>query len=337
MKYYVEEQFLNLKGKVIEKSRITGDITDISWAKTQMETRFNIKLIEYRHQIKPGAIKISSTYSELELKNGTYRIQIKTVLPHVEPTARNLLLGYVEKYKGNWGKVYSAIQSREDIKPELDELLSKSRQVVITLLDENCPKQIKCSYQPPIALYYGGDVGLLSSKNHVRLAIGCGRECYPALKSKAMSDIRKLPKNYIIVTSDPDIIDDCLIHNRKIILVKSCGISQKMPRVTTRQEIMIVQNGGLVITEYPDSVEATPITCRDRLRIVSAVCDGLFIIHCEQASSAAMLVALATVNGKDVMVYPTFPEFRNTMNNELIADGAVLVENEKDIIDTLHL
>jgi predicted Rossmann fold nucleotide-binding protein DprA/Smf involved in DNA uptake len=73
------------------------------------------------------------------------------------------------------------------------------------------------------------------------------------------------------------------------------------------------------------------------LRIVSAVCDGLFIIHCEQASSAAMLVALATVNGKDVMVYPTFPEFRNTMNNELIADGAVLVENEKDIIDTLHL
>ena len=337
MKYYVEEQFLNLKGKVIDESRITGDITDISWAKTQMETRFNNKLIEYRHQIKPGAIKIGSTFSVLELKNGTYRIQIKAALPHVEVTARNLMLGYIEKYKGDWQAVLTALQSREDIKSELDELLSKSRQIVITLFDDDFPKQVKCSYQPPIALYYRGNVGLLSSKNHIRLAIGCGRDCSLNLKTKAMSDIRKLPMNYVIVTSDPEIIDDCLINDRKVILVKSCGISQKMPRVTTRQEIMIVQNGGLVVTEYPDSVEATAITCRNRLRIVSAICDGLFIIQCEHASATTALVAITLMNGREVMVYPTFPEYRNTVNNELIAEGATLVENAKDIIDALHL
>lgn len=76
-KYYVQETTRDSRGRILKSERLTGNTEDVSWARKQMEYRFNKKLIDLRHQIKPGAIKITKNWSTLDLKNGSYKIEIK--------------------------------------------------------------------------------------------------------------------------------------------------------------------------------------------------------------------------------------------------------------------
>lgn len=337
MKYYVVERHYNLKGKLVLESRITGDITDLSWAKTQMDTRFNQKLIDYRHEIKPGAIRLTATKCEMDLEGGKYEIEIMKTSRIL--TGREILIALNEKHAGNFQANLKEIQTRSCADEDLSIYLNKSK-CAVTMLDEKFPELIKkVVLMPPLVIYYRGDLSLIDSRKYIKLTVGMGRDTCEKLKYKAMDDVRNLPANVIVITSDPNIISACIDSSRKhkVILVKPCGMDKKDPRVTVYQEMKIIQQGGLIITPYPDKVDAIPENFIIKNKIMGSIGDATFVVSGSKHSAINILVSFALYAGRDILAYPTWPEYGNTINNSLIAEGATLVENVDDIVNILKI
>ncbi len=338
MKYYVNEKIYTSKGKLISSERITGDTEDLNWAKKQMDHRFNAKLFAERNNIQPGAITTSATSCSLELKNDRRYVVCIEEKANKIYNASEIIIGLNNHFDGDWAKVYEAISKRESC--EIEESWFKlSKSPTISLLDLEYPNSLKQVYQPPFALYYKGDIKLLSSKSYVKLAITARRGTHENLLFRVQSDIRALPQNVIIVTSDERIVEYALAGSKphKVILVKACGMNKKVPNINVWTEMKIIQNGGLIITHLPDDVPATPANFYIKNKIMSGIADGLLVVDALPQGSGIMLVTLCLANGKDVMAYPTFPQYNNSINNTLISEGAYLVEKAEDIKNILKL
>lgn len=338
MKYYVVERLYDQKGKLIIESRITGDTEDLSWAKKQMDHRFNTKLFAERNNIQPGAIATSATSCSLELKNDRrYVVCVEEKTDKIYKTSE-ILIGLNNHFNGDWAKVYSAISKRDPCEIE-ESWLKLSKSPTISLLDLGYPNSLKQVYEPPFVLYYKGDTKLLSSKSYVKLAVTARRETHENLLFRVQSDIRALPQNVIIVTSDKRIAEYALAGSKphKVILVKACGMNKEVPMIDVWAEMKVIQNGGLVITHLPDDVPAAPTDFCAKDKIISGIADGLLVVDASPQGSGMMLVTLCLASGKDVMAYPTFPQYNNSINNTLISEGAYLVEKAEDIKNILEL
>ena len=337
MKYYVNEKTYNTKtGKLLKSERLTGDTEDISWARKQMEYRFQQKLKEERDSIKPGAITSSSTKCTLDLKNDKkYVVCIEEVANKIY-TASETLIVLNNHFDGNWFKVLDAIQKKDPCGIE-EKWLKLSRSPAITLLDEQYPSSLKETHQPPFVLYYKGDLKLLSSKSYIRLAITARRDTHENLMFRVQCDIRSLPQNIIIVTSDKRIAEYALagLKPHKVILVKACGMDKSTPMIDTWIEMKVIQNGGLVITHLPDKVDAEPVNFMEKNKIMSGIADNLLVVDTDTQGSGIMLVSLFLMVGKDILAYPTFPQCNNCANNSLISEGATLVEGAEDILEAI--
>ena len=331
MKYYVNEKIYNTKtGHLLTCDRLTGDTDDVQWARKQMEYRFQQKLKEERANIKPGAIITSTTSCSLELKNDRrYVVCIEEKVDNFY-NASELLIGLNNHFNGDWNKVFKAIEEKKDIEGSWLEL---SKSPTITLLDSDYPLSLKQVYQPPFVLYYKGDIKLLSSKSYIRLAISARRETHEHLLFRVQSDIRSLPQNIVIVTSDKRIAEYALAGSKphKVILVKACGMDNEPPRLDIWIEMKVIQNGGLVVTHLPDNACAAPAEFLIKNKIISGIADGLLIVD----ASSPMLTSLCLANGKEVMAYPTFPQYNNSINNTLISEGAYLVQSAEDILEAI--
>lgn len=338
MKYYVNEKIYNTKtGRLLTCDRLTGDTDDIQWARKQMEYRFQQKLKEERNNIKPGAIASCMTSCSLELKNDRrYVVCIEEKVDKIY-NASEILIGLNNHFDGDWTKVCRAINKKEPCEIE-EAWLKLSKSPTVSLLDSEYPESIKKQvHQPPFVLYYKGDIKLLSSKSYIRLAITARRETHENLLFRVQSDIRSLPQNVIIITSDKRIAEYALAGSKphKVILVKACGMNKEVPMIDIWTEMKVIQNGGLVITHLPDNVPAAPADFYVKNKIISGIADGVLVVDASPQGSGMMLVTLCLMNGKEVMAYPTFPQYNNSINNTLISEGAYLVENAKDILEVI--
>ena len=335
MKYYVNEKTYNTKGNLLSSSRITGDIEDIAWARKQMETRFQAKLIENRHSIKPGAIACSMTKCSMELKNGRYVIAIEEVPEKLPMKANEILIALCNKYGGDWEVIYKELHKGKDLDISREWLNKSPMTNKITLIDKEYPigpKMLMCHI--PFTLYYQGDISLVQNESLKRLCITVRRHPDETLYVKALNDIRRLPKDIVIVTSDGEIAKSALFSQHKVILVLACGVSWTTPQITETQKSFVVNNGGLLITQFPDHITPNPTLFPEKNSLMVALSDAVLIIEGSKHSSTTMIATLAVNYSKDIMVYPTFPE-NETINNELIKDGAYLVESTEDIINIL--
>lgn len=95
---------------------------------------------------------------------------------------------------------------------------------------------------------------------------------------------------------------------------------------------------GAVISELPLGTEAQANNFPRRNRIVSALANGTLVVEATLHSGSLITARLAMEQGRDVFAIPGFPtEPRSAGPNKLIKDGAVLVENAEDIINTFNL
>ncbi len=76
---------------------------------------------------------------------------------------KGVIVGFHEKYNGNWENVYNAIKNKEDISPiELEnaiKMVEKKDPVVI--MDADYPNNFKAIYMPPLTLFTTGDRNMI--------------------------------------------------------------------------------------------------------------------------------------------------------------------------------
>lgn len=74
----------------------------------------------------------------------------------------DVLLYFAMKYKGNFEKIYEALQKKETTdRVKLNEYKKQVRHKYVTLMSHNYPEYFKTIDSPPIVLFYKGNLKLI--------------------------------------------------------------------------------------------------------------------------------------------------------------------------------
>lgn len=247
-----------------------------------------------------------------------------------ELTAREYLFALHEHFNGDWDQTLKAIQNKTNIRPEQ---VTQEACDYITVVDTEYPKRVfTTSYKPPFVIRYRGDITLLSeAKKH--MAIVASRHSSLSRIDKVEKDLDELPEDFVFVITNSQVTAD--LEKHKHILVKPAGLNELVPGITKTFEAGLIKSGGLIISLWPDNRPAEQFLFADSRLFVGALCESILVVElCNQGSG--LLTVMTGLNFETlIMVYPTEAQAEGLMNNQLIKEGANLVENAQDIIDLL--
>ena len=333
-KYYVEEKIISKKdGTILKVNRLTGDTEDKAWAKTRLDVAWN----ELLKRVGSKAIRSFSFTGEsatVERIRTKHIFEIKTKEEPTVLTASQAILGLVEKYNANYDAVLEAISKHE--MDGLEKYVAKNTKPYLTMLDSDYPDFMKVRYKPVILMYYEGLIALLKI-NFKRLGIVTRKNISEDLAKEARKTIHDLPTNIVIVTSNKTVAQWALEspNPHRVILVLACGLNRTTAECDEKTKKAVIAKGGLIITVKPQDSIASGEDFIRKNHLIAAVSDALLGLDIKPCSGSLVALSFALNNGSDVMIFPTLPNTPDCMNNNLIVDGAFLVENAKDIQEIL--
>ena len=128
--------------------------------------------------------------------------------------------------------------------------------------------------------------------------------------------------------------EESLNNDGKTIAVLGNGVNEYYPYRNNKLQNKI-GNKGLLISEYPPNIKPIRINFPKRNRIIAALCDSLLVIEANKRSGTMITVNEALNLGKDIMCVPNRVD-EDSGCNELIKNGAYLVENAFDVLEILN-
>lgn len=232
---------------------------------------------------------------------------------------------------------------KRDFSPEkIQEIRDKLRQVsvgYISIFDESYPEELKVIEDPPIVLYYKGDLNLLSLD--YKIAVVGSRKTTSYGKWACQSFTKELAKLGFTIVSGLAAGIDSIAHDSSIregartIGVLGCGIDVIYPkRNRGLYEAMIPQD--LILSEYPPGTEPYAFRFPERNRIISGLSKGVVVIEAQEQSGSLITAHIALDQGKDVFALPgNINSLFSRGTNLLIKDGARPLLSIEDIIEEL--
>ena len=198
---------------------------------------------------------------------------------------------------------------------EIDKINKENNIGVINILDEKYPYLLKQIYNPPILLYYKGDLELLKLKK-INLYLGKNIDEYGENILKQLC--LYFSKKEISVISRNENVDKKLINNNvKKIIVLAEGIKN-----------IKVDNTGIILSEFEYDVVKTKTNVLQRNRILTGLSSENIIIQANILDGANYIVDLALEQGRDISVFPgNIFDVNNQFTNQLITEGANVINN----------
>lgn len=171
---------------------------------------------------------------------------------------------------------------------------------IITIYDEMYPSKLRFSINPPIALYYIGNINLLERK---LIAVVGSRNSSERYLKKAKNLGKGLNKLFQIGVSGLAKGVDAYFHDgcNKSIGVLGCGIDIVYPY---NNKILYSKVGkyGCLITEFPLGAKPLPWHFPRRNRIIAALGELLVIIYANKKSGSFITLDYALDLGKDIYI-----------------------------------
>lgn len=214
----------------------------------------------------------------------------------------------------------------------------KYKVVKIDMKSKWYPDKLKNISGPPKVLFCLGNLELLNAKS---IAI-IGSRDYSAYGERATKEFSyNLAKNDICIVSglakgiDAFAHKGCLSAGGKTIAVLGNGLDIIYPKENEKLFYRIIENDGLVISEYPLGTKPKKQHFPARNRIISGLSDGVLVIEARKNSGTNITVDFALEQGKDVFVIPgNIYSKTSDGTNFLITEGAIPVLTYKDILNT---
>lgn len=207
----------------------------------------------------------------------------------------------------------------------------------ITINDKKYPKSLLKIDNPPKQLYLEGNIELLN-KNCI--AIIGSRNCSENGKKLAQKFAIELSNQGIIIISgmakgiDSEAHKGTLRAKGKTIAVLGSGLNNIFPKENTNLYKEILENKGLIISEYKPNIEPCFSRFLERNRIVSGLSIGVLVVEAGHRSGTSVTASLAQKQGKKVFVIPhEINDKHGVGTNRLIRKGAILITKTKEIID----
>lgn len=208
----------------------------------------------------------------------------------------------------------------------------------ISMEDKEYPESLRKIYNPPKRLYCIGNIELLYNKKKLAI-IGC-RDYSEYGKKVAIKFAYELSKKEIVIVSggargiDSFSHEGCIMAKNETIAVLGNGLDYIYPPENKKLEEEILQNNGLLVSEYDIGIKPSKYTFPERNRIISGLSSGVLVIEAKQRSGTLITVDFALEQGKNIYAVPGDITRKNTVGtNELIKQGAKIVTTINDIIE----
>lgn len=276
--------------------------------------------------------------------------------PGIGPKRFSDLLTYFESAKSIW-IADDVVLSRAGIGPKTLEVLGEFRRTFkietekkkleelgITFVPRNSkkyPSQLLHLPNPPIGIFCKGNLLLLKEYTHTFAVVGT-RKTTQYGRDVTKKIVTELASSRLCIVSGLALGIDAISHLSALeaqgstIAVLGCGVDCCYPQENYNLYKSILENDGLIISEYPPAVPPSKGSFPARNRIIAALSEGILVTEATEDSGSLITADIARELGKKIFAIPgpiTSPGSMGTL--ALIQKGAKLVRNSDDIVNLL--
>lgn len=259
-------------------------------------------------------------------------------------SAPKIFLNSEEKLKqveGIGAKIARSISgfSFAQLKKEID-LARKLKVKIVTLADPDYPENLKEIYGAPLCLYLKGE---LAPGDKLSLAIvGSRRASFYGLSCAARFAYSLADMGVTIVSGlargvDTQAHKGALKAKGRTIAVLGSGLNRMYPP-ENKGLAEEIAGSGAVISEFPLNAEPQARNFPRRNRLISGMSIGVIVAEAAKNSGALITADFALEQGREVFAIPGKVDSATSFGaNQLIKQGAKLVDSIEDILEELNL
>lgn len=200
-------------------------------------------------------------------------------------------------------KAFSGEKEMDSLCARLDEY----NIFAVTQANSNYPQALKNLPDAPMVIYTKGDLKVLN--NNLLGIVGTRR---PTRYGRDMAEAftKKLANNGITPVSglafgiDTCVAQACVDLKVPTIAVLAGGLDSIYPAQNHQLSEQIIENGGLLVSEYPPLVKPTNYSFLERNRIISGLSLGVLIVEAGERSGATSTANWAIDQGRELFVIP---------------------------------
>ncbi|HFH7384053.1 TPA: DNA-processing protein DprA [Streptococcus agalactiae] len=205
---------------------------------------------------------------------------------------------------------------------------------VLSILDSNYPLELKEIYNPPVLLFYQGNIELLSKP---KLAVVGARQASQIGCQSVKKIIKETNNQFFIVSGLARGIDtaahvSALKNGGSSIAVIGSGLDVYYPTENKKlQEYMSYNH--LVLSEYFTGEQPLKFHFPERNRIIAGLCQGIVVAEAKMRSGSLITCERALEEGREVFAIPgNIIDGKSDGCHHLIQEGAKCIISGKDIL-----
>ncbi|MGT2935977.1 DNA-processing protein DprA [Streptococcus castoreus] len=204
----------------------------------------------------------------------------------------------------------------------------------LSILDQHYPLALKEIYNPPVLLFFQGNLSLLEKP---KLAVVGARKSSDIGVKSVAKILKELQNHFVIVSGLARGIDTsahlaCLKNGGQTIAVIGTGLDRFYPKENQNLQTFLGKN-HLVLTEYGPGEEALSYHFPERNRIIAGLSRGIIVAEAKQRSGSLITCQFGMDEGRDIFAIPgTILDGNAEGCLKLIKEGAICITSGADIL-----
>lgn len=204
----------------------------------------------------------------------------------------------------------------------------------LSILDEQYPLALKEIYNPPVLLFYQGNLDLLTKP---KLAVVGARDCSTVGSQSVYKIIKELNNRFVIVSGLARGIDTAahmaaLKNGGTSIAVIGCGLDVYYPKENRQLQEYLAKH-HLVLSEYDPQSQPLKYHFPARNRIIAGLSQGIIVAEAKRRSGSLITCERAMEEGRDVFAIPgSILGGKSDGCHHLIQEGAKCVTTGVDVL-----
>lgn len=210
---------------------------------------------------------------------------------------------------------------------------------IIAQTDDAYPASLHMIQNPPALLFYKGNLECTMGK--CVAVVGSRKASMQGIEAteKLCCDLSKAGVSIVsgmAMGIDAAAHEGCLAGGSPTIAVLGCGLDVDYPIENQDLKDRIVQNDGLLLSEYPPGSRASKYVFQVRNRIISGLGKALVMMESQIQSGSMLTVHHALDQGREVFAYPGIPGTEWAEGaHQLLREGANYFTSAADILEDL--